>query len=254
MTQPDASTTHFGFENILLSDKQRRVDDVFHTVADRYDLMNDVMSAGVHRIWKEALITALNPPRGPKSFHLLDVAGGTGDIAFRALKRGGSGTHATLLDINGAMLDVGRSRAQKQGLDKRVEVVQGNAESLPFPDRHFDAITIAFGIRNVPRISLALAEFHRVLKTGGHFLCLEFSQVDVPVLDKLYDAWSFEVIPRMGGWVTGDAQPYQYLVESIRRFPNAVVFEEMIRDAGFGSVNHTAFTGGVACLHRGWRI
>jgi demethylmenaquinone methyltransferase / 2-methoxy-6-polyprenyl-1,4-benzoquinol methylase len=254
MAQADTGTTHFGYENIALADKQKRVDTVFHAVAGRYDLMNDLMSAGVHRAWKEAMVTTLNPPRTRQPFRVLDVAGGTGDIAFRVLKRGGAGVHVTLLDINGAMLDVGRSRARKHGLENRIDVVQGNAESLPFPDRHFDAVTIAFGIRNVPRIEQALAEFRRVLKTGGRFLCLEFSQVDVPVLDKLYDSWSFQAIPPLGGVVTGDAQPYQYLVESIRKFPKAPVFEDMIRQAGFDCAGYTPFTGGIACLHKGWRI
>ncbi len=250
----DTPTTHFGFEDIPLSEKQGRVDNVFHKVADRYDLMNDLMSAGIHRLWKEGMVSAVNPPKDSTPFHLLDVAGGTGDIAFRTLKRGGNRCHATLLDINGAMLEVGRVRGEKQGFSAQMDVVQGNAESLPFPDRHFDAITIAFGIRNVPRIAIALKEFHRVLKTGGHFLCLEFSKVDVPFLDSLYEQWSFSAIPKIGGMVTGDAQPYQYLVESIRKFPNAFVFENMIRDAGFAQVNHQSYSGGIACLHSGWRI
>ena len=178
-------TTDFGFLKVPLADKQAHVDRVFRSVAPRYDLMNDLMSGGVHRAWKEALVTTINPPRDEQPFALLDVAGGTGDIAFRVLAQGGAGTRATVADINPDMLDVGRNRAADLGLDDAVTFVEGNAEALPFPDRSFDAVTIAFGIRNVPRIGEALGQALRVLKTGGHFLCLEFSTVDVPGLDAL---------------------------------------------------------------------
>src|SRR5438309_7776047 len=190
--------------------------DVFHSVASRYDLMNDLMSMGLHRVWKDIMINALNPPRAGTPFALLDVAGGTGDVAFRAAKASGSGFRATVCDINFDMLDVGRQRAAARHFDDRVSFVEGNAEALAFPDRHFDGYTIAFGIRNVPRIDLALREAYRVLRPGGRFLCLEFSTVDVPGLDRIYDLFSFEVIPRLGGAVTGDAESYRYLVESIR--------------------------------------
>ncbi|MDB5484946.1 MAG: bifunctional demethylmenaquinone methyltransferase/2-methoxy-6-polyprenyl,4-benzoquinol methylase, partial [Tardiphaga sp.] len=189
MDRPD-DTTHFGFRDVPLGDKQTLVNDVFHSVARRYDLMNDLMSGGLHRVWKNIMITALNPPRGDRSFALLDVAGGTGDIAFRAAKASGHGFRATVCDINTGMLAVGRERAAKAGLDDRVDFIEGNAEALPFADRRYDAYTIAFGIRNVPRIDLALAEAYRVLKPGSRFLCLEFSSVDVPGLDRIYDLFS----------------------------------------------------------------
>jgi demethylmenaquinone methyltransferase/2-methoxy-6-polyprenyl-1,4-benzoquinol methylase len=247
--------THFGFRQVPLGDKQTMVDDVFHSVASRYDLMNDLMSAGLHRAWKDALVTAVNPPRlGDRPFALLDVAGGTGDIAFRVVEAGNHATHVTVADINHAMLDVGRGRAIERGLDDVVTFVEGNAEALPFPDRAFDAVTIAFGIRNVPRIELALKEAHRVLKLGGRFLCLEFSAVDVPGLDALYDAYSFNVIPAIGRAVTGDAEAYRYLVESIRRFPRPETFAGMMRTAGFGRGSFERMSGGIVALHSGWRL
>jgi demethylmenaquinone methyltransferase/2-methoxy-6-polyprenyl-1,4-benzoquinol methylase len=245
--------SHFGNRQVPLREKQTLVDGVFSSVASRYDLMNDLMSGGLHRLWKEAMITALNPPKGPQTFSLLDVAGGTGDIAARALAAGGVGVHATVCDINAEMLAVGRQRAQKRHLGQ-IEFVKGNAEALPFPDRHFDAYTIAFGIRNVPRIPEALAEAFRVLRPGGRFLCLEFSSVDVPGLDRLYDLYSFNVIPALGRSVTGDAESYRYLVESIRRFPRPKLFSEMISAAGFRQVKFTSMTGGIVALHSGWRL
>jgi demethylmenaquinone methyltransferase/2-methoxy-6-polyprenyl-1,4-benzoquinol methylase len=246
--------THFGFSEIPLADKQGMVDDVFHKVAARYDLMNDLMSGGLHRAWKSAMVTAIGLPRGARSFKLLDVAGGTGDIAFRALKSGGPGVQATVFDINDAMLAVGENRAAEKKLADRVTFLQGNAEELPFADRSFDAVTIAFGIRNVPRIDRALAEMRRVLKPGGRALVLEFSKVDVPGFAKVYDAFSFGLIPRIGKMVAGDAEPYRYLVESIRRFPDAETFAGMMRDAGLEQVTATPLTGGVAALHVGFRI
>jgi demethylmenaquinone methyltransferase / 2-methoxy-6-polyprenyl-1,4-benzoquinol methylase len=183
---------------------------------------------------------------------MLDLAGGTGDVALRTAQAGGTGTHITVADINREMLAVGRDRAHAAGRD--IEFVEANAEALPFPDRRFDAVTIAFGIRNVPRIEAALAEAHRVLRHGGHFLCLEFSAVEVPGLDALYDAYSFNVIPALGRAVTGDAEAYRYLVESIRRFPRPEVFAEMMRTAGFRRVSFTRMTGGVVALHSGWRL
>ena len=253
MGQPD-QTTHFGFRNVPLGDKQTLVNDVFHSVASRYDLMNDLMSAGLHRVWKDVMINALNPPRGDKPFALLDVAGGTGDIAFRAAKAAGGGFRATVCDINSDMLSVGRQRAVARHLDDRVSFVEGNAEALAFPDRKFDAYTIAFGIRNVPRIDLALNEAYRVLRPGGRFLCLEFSSVDVPGLDRIYDLFSFKIIPPLGGAVTGDAESYRYLVESIRKFPKPNAFAEMIRAAGFARVRWQSLTGGIVALHSGWRL
>jgi demethylmenaquinone methyltransferase/2-methoxy-6-polyprenyl-1,4-benzoquinol methylase len=247
-------TTHFGFRDVPLGEKQTLVNDVFHSVAQRYDLMNDMMSVGLHRLWKEAMITALNPPRGDAPFALLDVAGGTGDIAFRAAKAAGAGFRATVCDINSDMLAVGRARAAARHLDDRVSFVEGNAEALAFPDRSFDAYTVAFGIRNVPRIDLALTEAFRVLKPGSRFLCLEFSTVDVPGLDRLYDFFSFNVIPPLGRAVTGDAESYRYLVESIRKFPKPGAFAEMIRGSGFSRVHWQSLSGGIVALHSGWRL
>jgi demethylmenaquinone methyltransferase/2-methoxy-6-polyprenyl-1,4-benzoquinol methylase len=247
-------TTHFGFRDVALGDKQTLVNDVFHSVASRYDLMNDLMSAGLHRVWKNLMINALDPPRSDARFALLDVAGGTGDIAFRAAGAAGAGFRATVCDINSDMLAVGRERALARHLDDRVAFVEGNAEALAFPDRGFDAYTIAFGIRNVPRIDLALKEAFRVLRPGGRFLCLEFSTVDVPGLDRIYDLFSFKVIPPLGGAVTGDAESYQYLVESIRKFPRPNAFAEMIRGAGFSRVSWQGLSGGIVALHSGWRL
>src|SRR5712672_578012 len=233
-SRPDPGRdTHFGFKTVDLDAKQGLVDDVFRSVARRYDLMNDLLSGGLHRAWKDELVTAVKPPRCDRPFGLVDVAGGTGDIAFRVVAAGGAGTRVTVCDINPEMLAVGRERAIERGLDDAVAFVDGNAEALPFPDRSFDACTIAFGIRNVPRIDAALAEAYRVLKPGGRFLCLEFSTVDVPGLDTLYDLYSFNVIPALGRSVAGDADAYRYLVESIRRFPKPQAFAAMISAAGF---------------------
>ncbi|MGJ4941129.1 bifunctional demethylmenaquinone methyltransferase/2-methoxy-6-polyprenyl-1,4-benzoquinol methylase UbiE [Bradyrhizobium sp. HKCCYLS1011] len=253
MDRPD-QTTHFGFRDVPLGEKQTLVNDVFHSVASRYDLMNDLMSGGLHRVWKDIMINALSPPKGDQPFALLDVAGGTGDISFRAAKTAGPGFHATVCDINTDMLEVGRQRALKQYLEDKVSFVEGNAEALAFPDRSFDAYTIAFGIRNVPQIDLALREAYRVLKHGGRFLCLEFSTVQVPGLDRLYDLFSFNVIPQLGRAVTGDAESYRYLVESIRKFPNPSLFGEMISNAGFSRVSWRILSGGIVALHSGWRL
>jgi demethylmenaquinone methyltransferase / 2-methoxy-6-polyprenyl-1,4-benzoquinol methylase len=253
MNPPD-ETTHFGFREVPLGDKQTLVNDVFRSVASRYDLMNDLMSVGLHRVWKDLMINALNPPRSDAPFALLDVAGGTGDIAFRAAKAAGSGFQATVCDINSDMLQVGRERAASRHLDDRVSFVEGNAEKLDFANGAFDAYTIAFGIRNVPQINFALSEAFRVLKPGSRFLCLEFSAVDVPGLDRIYDLFSFKVIPPLGRAVTGDADSYQYLVESIRKFPKASAFADMIRAAGFSRVSWQSLSGGIVALHSGWRL
>src|ERR1041385_3069999 len=246
--------THFGFREVPLTEKQALVDDVFHKVAQRYDLMNDLMSAGLHRAWKDALVTAINPPKSGRDFAQLDVAGGTGDVSFRTVEAAGAGTRATVADINAEMLAVGRERALERGLQDAVTFVDANAESLPFPDKSFDAVSIAFGIRNVPRIDVALAEMHRVLKLGGRFLCLEFSNVDVPGLDALYGLYSFNVVPAIGRAVVGDAEPYRYLVDSIRRFPRPNAFAEMVRAAGFRRVSHRTMSGGIVALSSGWRL
>jgi len=246
--------THFGFRDVPLSEKQGMVDDVFHSVAGRYDLMNDLMSAGLHRAWKDALVTAINPPRSPQPFHLLDVAGGTGDISLRVVKAGGSGTRATVFDINGGMLAVGRERIAKLGHEDAIDFIEGNAEALPFPDKSFDAYSIAFGIRNVPRIDQALQEAWRVLRPGSRFVCLEFSMPDLPGLDRLYDLYSFNVIPALGGVVTGDRESYRYLVESIRQFPAPQRFADMIAAAGFRRASFTRLSCGIVCIHSGWRL
>jgi demethylmenaquinone methyltransferase/2-methoxy-6-polyprenyl-1,4-benzoquinol methylase len=245
--------TSYGFRTVAEGEKQGMVDQVFHRVARRYDIMNDLMSAGMHRLWKDAMVAWLNPPSRP-GWKLLDVAGGTGDIAFRVVDASRGYAHATVLDINGSMLGVGRERAEKRGLSGSTEFVEANAEQLPFPDASFDAYTIAFGIRNVPHIDAALAEAYRVLKPGGRFMCLEFSEVDFPPLEKLYEAWSFNAIPRIGSAVTGDAEPYRYLVESIRRFPNQRNFAAMIEAAGFERVAWRDYSGGIAACHSGWKL
>ena len=244
--------TDFGFERVALAEKQARVDDVFRSVAKRYDLMNDLMSGGLHRAWKAQAIAMLRPSR-TRPFRHLDVAGGTGDVAFRVLEAGGPQTTVTVLDINEAMLRVGAERAGTR-FDGRIDFVTGNAETLPLPDATFDAYTIAFGIRNVPRIELALQEARRVLKPGGRFLCLEFSKVDLPVLDRIYDAYSFHVIPRLGARVAGDAESYRYLVESIRKFPSPGLFAGMIEEAGFRHVTHRPLSGGIVAIHSGWKV
>ena len=255
MTTPltrDQDETPFGVRGVPLGEKQTLVDEDFQKVAARYDLMNDLMSGGLHRAWKDVLVGMVKPSKS-RPFSHLDVAGGTGDVAFRVAEAGGPLTRVTVLDINADMLGVGRERAKKLGLG-HLEFVEANAEALPFPDGVFDAYTIAFGIRNVPRVERALAEARRVLKRGGRFLCLEFSEVDVPVLERLYDVWSFTAIPAIGKAVTGDGGPYRYLVESIRKFPRADDFRDMISDAGFQRASYTRLTGGIVAIHSGWKL
>ena len=246
-------TAQFGAKRVPLVAKQALVNDVFHSVARRYDLMNDLMSFGLHRAWKNALVTAVDPPRAAP-FSVLDIAGGTGDVAFRLIEAGGAQTRVTVCDINRDMLEVGRERTAIYGGDTVATFAEANAEALPFADRSFDAATIAFGIRNVPRIERALAEAFRVLKIGGKFVCLEFSSVDVPALDRLYDLYSFNIIPALGGVVAGDAESYRYLVESIRRFPKPQAFATMLRAAGFARVSFQTISGGIVTLHSGWRL
>nr|WP_321455133.1 bifunctional demethylmenaquinone methyltransferase/2-methoxy-6-polyprenyl-1,4-benzoquinol methylase UbiE [uncultured Cohaesibacter sp.] len=247
--------TSFGFEQVGEGEKQPRVNQVFHHVADRYDVMNDLMSGGMHRLWKDAFVAWLNPPQsGRVSFKLLDVAGGTGDISFRVVERSRNNAQCTVFDINGSMLAVGKDRAKENGLIDNLEFVEGNAEDLPFEDNSFDAYTIAYGIRNVPRIDKALAEAYRVLKRGGRFMCLEFSNVDMPLLDKAYDLFSFNAIPAIGDVVTGDRESYEYFVQSIRKFPNKARFKMMIEDAGFQQVTYRNMTGGITAMHSGWKL
>ena len=241
----------FGFAKVAPEAKQGLVNEVFARVARRYDLMNDLMSGGLHRLWKDDVVSWLAPPKGSQAFALLDVAGGTGDIASRVLGAAGTGTRATICDISAEMIAVGRERA---GAEQRLAFVRGNAESLPFAAKSFDAYTIAFGMRNLTRIDAALAEAYRVLKPGGRFLCLEFSAVETPLLDTLYDAYSMTAIPALGALVAGDGEPYRYLVESIRRFPDQKSFMGMIENAGLERVRYRNLTGGIAAIHSGWRL
>ena len=252
-TGPMSDTAEFGFRSIPLGRKQDLVDDVFHSVARRYDLMNDLMSGGLHRLWKQALVDWLNPPRRGARWSLLDVAGGTGDIAFRVAERSGRHADIVVSDINPSMLAVGRERAADRGLEG-IRFTEANAEALPFSAGEFHAYTIAFGIRNVPRVEVALGEAHRVLKHGGRFLCLEFSQVQIPVLDRLYDRYSFRAIPALGRAVAGDEESYRYLVESIRTFPNQERFAAMVRAAEFSRVTYRNLSGGIAAIHSGWKV
>jgi demethylmenaquinone methyltransferase / 2-methoxy-6-polyprenyl-1,4-benzoquinol methylase len=251
---PTDTSATFGYEDVRPEERQGRVNQVFASVAERYDLMNDLMSGGLHRLWKSDFVTWLDPPRSAHPWRLIDVAGGTADIALRVVAAGGSGVTATLCDISPEMVAVGRRRVEAAGLGERIGLTVGNAEALPFPAKSFDAYTIAFGIRNVTHIDRALAEAYRVLKPGGRFLCLEFSQVQVPLLDTLYDFHSFEVIPRLGEWAAGDRASYQYLAESIRRFPAQDAFAGMIGAAGFERVGHRNLSGGIAAMHSGWRL
>ncbi len=245
----------YGYRAVDEADKQPLVDDVFHKVAGRYDVMNDLMSAGMHRLWKDAMVAALAPPRRPAGeWRVLDMAGGTGDIAFRIAQRSEGAVGVVVADINGSMLEEGRRRAERQAHGERLEFVEANAETLPWPDGHFDAYTIAFGIRNVPRMDVALGEAYRVLKPGGRFLCLEFSQVDLPILEGLYDQWSMKVIPELGHLVAGEREPYRYLVESIRRFPDQPAFAKLIANAGFERVSFCNYSGGIVALHSAWKV
>ncbi|MCD6034919.1 MAG: ubiE [Rickettsiales bacterium] len=244
----------FGFTSVSPQEKTRKVKDVFSRVARKYDIMNDLMSGGLHHFWKDTLIRTLAPAPGSK---LLDVAGGTGDIAFRFIKATGgaaTGTEVTVCDLNSSMLGEGRNRAIDKGLASGLEWVCGNAESLPVPDSTYDYYTIAFGIRNVTRIEEALREAYRVLKPGGRFLCLEFSHVNNPLLSTIYDAYSFQIIPRVGQLVAGDRDSYQYLVESIRTFPTQANFKKMLDDAGFSQTSYRNLSGGIVAIHSGWRI
>ena len=250
MTDNQNSTTHFGFETVAESDKAGRVQGVFNSVASKYDVMNDAMSLGIHRIWKDAMMDWLAPRSGQK---LLDVAGGTGDISFRFLKRAGAG-HATVLDLTEPMLVEGRKRAEAAQMAGQLDWVVGDAMALPFEDNTFDVYTISFGIRNVTRPQEALNEAYRVLKPGGRLMVLEFSHIPVDMMQKAYDLYSFNVIPVMGQMIANDRDSYQYLVESIRKFPDQETFLNMVKHAGFENAKYRNLTMGIACLHSGWKI
>jgi demethylmenaquinone methyltransferase/2-methoxy-6-polyprenyl-1,4-benzoquinol methylase len=250
MTDNSNKTTHFGSQTIPEAEKAGRVQGVFNSVASKYDIMNDVMSVGIHRVWKDAMMDWLAPRRGQK---LLDVAGGTGDIAFRFLKRAGGG-HATVLDLTEPMLIAGRQRAEAGTMEASLDWLVGDALTLPFANNSFDVYTISFGIRNVTRPQEALDEAFRVLKPGGRLMVLEFSQLPNAAMQKSYDLYSFNVIPRMGQMITGDRGSYQYLVESIRNFPDQETFLGMVRQAGFENASYRNLSLGIAALHSGWKI
>ncbi|TPG21647.1 class I SAM-dependent methyltransferase [Sphingomonas koreensis] len=240
-------TVSFGYEDIAAHEKTARVSGVFTSVASRYDIMNDAMSGGMHRLWKDRFVRCVKPRDGEQ---ILDMAGGTGDIAFRLAK---SGAAVTVADINPAMLEVGIERAHKRGVDGLVWT-EANAETLQFPTRFFDAYTIAFGIRNVTDIPAALREAHRVLKRGGRFFCLEFSTTLWPGFAEVYDAYSHKIVPKVGQLLAHDADSYRYLIESIRRFPDMPTFERMIGEAGFVQTRVEPMLGGLVAIHSGWRI
>ncbi|SDN79575.1 demethylmenaquinone methyltransferase / 2-methoxy-6-polyprenyl-1,4-benzoquinol methylase [Lutimaribacter pacificus] len=250
MSDEYQKTTHFGFQDIPESEKAGRVQGVFGSVASKYDVMNDAMSMGIHRIWKDAMMDWLAPRPGTR---LLDVAGGTGDIAFRYLARAGQ-AHATVLDLTEPMLVEGRKRAEAERQADNLDWVVGDAMALPFPDNSFDTYTISFGIRNVTRPQEALNEAYRVLRPGGRLMVLEFSQIPNDLMQKVYDLYSFHIIPRLGQVIANDRDSYQYLVESIRKFPDQETFLSMVRAAGFGNAKYRNLTMGIACLHSGWKI
>ncbi|MGX9352572.1 bifunctional demethylmenaquinone methyltransferase/2-methoxy-6-polyprenyl-1,4-benzoquinol methylase UbiE [Shimia sp. W99] len=250
MSDKDQTTTHFGFTTVPEAEKAGKVQGVFNSVASKYDIMNDVMSMGIHRVWKDAMMDWLAPRPGQR---LLDVAGGTGDISFRFLKRAGHG-HATVLDLTEPMLVEGRKRAEADQMAESLNWVVGDAMALPFEDNTFDVYTISFGIRNVTRPQEALNEAYRVLKPGGRLMVLEFSQIPNDMMQKVYDLYSFNIIPRMGQAIANDRDSYQYLVESIRKFPDQETFLDMVKAAGFGNAKYRNLTLGIAALHSGWKL
>ena len=250
MTQTDQKTTHFGFQEVPEAEKAGRVQGVFGSVASKYDVMNDAMSMGIHRIWKDAMMDWLAPRPNTR---LLDVAGGTGDISFRYLKRAGL-AHATVCDLTEPMLVAGRQRAEAAAMADSLDWVVGDAMKLPFADNTFDVYTISFGIRNVTRPQEALNEAYRVLRPGGRLMVLEFSQIPNDLMQKVYDLYSFNIIPKMGQVIANDRDSYQYLVESIRKFPDQDTFLNMVKQAGFANAKYRNLTMGIACLHSGWKV
>jgi len=247
MTEQD-KTTHFGYKQVPVNEKANKVADVFHSVASKYDIMNDLMSGGIHRLWKRFTIDLSGVRKGQR---VLDIAGGTGDLTKQFSKLVGSEGQVVLADINSSMLEVGRERLTNLGLTNNIEYVQANAESLPFEDNSFDVITIAFGLRNVTDKDKALRSMLRVLKPGGRLLVLEFSKPTNPLLEKVYDTYSFSLLPKMGQLVAGDAESYQYLAESIRMHPDQETLKDMMKDAGFARCDYHNMTGGVVALHKG---
>lgn len=250
-TQDDSTQTHFGYQRVAVEDKVNKVADVFHSVASKYDVMNDLMSFGVHRLWKRYTIEMSGVRAGHK---VLDVAGGTGDLASKFSRLVGQRGEVVLADINASMLQQGRSRLVEQGVVGNVNYVQGNAENLPFADNYFDCITIAFGLRNVTHIDRALASMHRILKPGGRLLVLEFSKPVTPGLSPVYDIYSFNVLPLMGKLIADDSESYKYLAESIRMHPDQDTLKQMMEQAGFERCDYHNLTGGIVALHRGFKF
>lgn len=249
--QEKQSTTDFGYQKVPLAEKAQRVAGVFHSVADKYDVMNDLMSLGIHRLWKRYAIELSGVRRGQR---VLDLAGGTGDLAQRFARMVGDQGEVVLADINGSMLRRGRSRLVDAGVVGNLRYVQANAERLPFPDNHFDCISIAFGLRNVTDKQAALASMHRVLKPGGRVLVLEFSKPTVPGLKPLYDLYSFTMLPMLGRLVAGDASSYRYLAESIRMHPDQEALKTMMETAGLERCDYHNLSGGIVALHRGFKL
>ncbi len=247
----DRDTTHFGFEQVRTEEKASRVADVFHSVAAKYDIMNDLMSFGIHRVWKRFTIDQSGVRRGQR---VLDIAGGTGDLAAKFSQLVGPEGQVVLADINDSMLKVGRSRLVDRGIVGNIEYAQANAETLPFPDNYFDCITISFGLRNVTDKDKALASMYRVLKPGGRLLVLEFSKPTVPGLGTIYDQYSFKLLPFMGKLVANDPDSYRYLAESIRMHPDQETLKGMMQAVGFEKVEYFNLTGGIVALHRGYKV
>jgi len=250
MRNEKGKTTHFGFQTVPEAEKAGKVQKVFNSVASKYDVMNDVMSFGIHRIWKESMMDWLAPKPGQK---LIDVAGGTGDISFRFLSRAGSG-HATVLDLTENMLATGKKRAESATTKGTIDWVVGDALTLPFADNFFDVYTISFGIRNVTHPYEALTEAYRVLRPGGRLMVLEFNKISIPLAQKAYDLYSFNIIPKMGEIITGDRESYQYLIESIRKFPDQETFLDLLKKAKFENTSYRNLTLGIAAIHSGWKL